>query len=444
MAGPTTAPTSTGFFNVEFFVPLKPMEKWRKGLDKEALVAEMNDALEKAFPGIEFNFSQYIQDNVEEAASGVKGENSVKVSGNDLGTLAKLAEEVKNAIATVPGITDLSVFASLGQPTIRIDIDRAKAARYGLAPGDINATVQAAIGGQAAGDLYESGSDRHFPMVVRLAPRYRENLEAIKRIPIGVQGANGVTQVPLPEVATIGLVSGAFYIYREQQERYVPVKFSVRGRDLGSAVIEAQQRVAEKVKLPGGYRVEWVGEFGNLKKALQRLAVAVPIAISLILLLLYVSFGTLRDTLLAASAIPMALTGGILALFIAGMPFSISAAIGFVALFGIAAMNGIMVLSAYNRIVESGIERDEALRRTCEQQMRPVLMTCVAACVGLLPAAFSSAIGSQVQRPLAVVVVGGTLLAPCLFLTVLPAAIGLFSRRQARQPASQPAIAETP
>jgi heavy metal efflux system protein len=441
---PDDGTDSTGFFNVEFFVPLKPMEKWRKGLDKEALVAEMNDALEKAFPGIEFNFSQYIQDNVEEAASGVKGENSVKVSGNDLGTLAKLAEEVKNAIATVPGIADLSVFASLGQPTIRIDIDRAKAARYGLAPGDINATVQAAVGGQAAGDLYESGSDRHFPMVVRLAPRYRENLEAIKRIPIGVQGANGVTQVPLSEVATIGLVSGAFYIYREQQERYVPVKFSVRGRDLGSAVIEAQQRVAEKVKLPGGYRVEWVGEFGNLKNALQRLAVAVPIAISLILLLLYVSFGTLRDTLLAASAIPMALTGGILALFIADMPFSISAAIGFVALFGIAAMNGIMVLSAYNRIVESGIERDEALRRTCEQQMRPVLMTCVAACVGLLPAAFSSAIGSQVQRPLAVVVVGGTLLAPCLFLTVLPAAIGLFSRRQARQPASQPAIADTP
>jgi len=438
---PDDGTDSTGFFNVEFFVPLKPMEKWRKGLDKEALIAEMNDALEKAFPGVDFNFSQYIQDNVQEAASGVKGENSVKVSGNDLETLAKLAEDIKNTIAAVPGIADLSVFASLGQPTIRIDIDRSKAARYGLAPGDINATVQAAIGGQAAGDLYENGSDRHFPMVVRLAPRYRENLEAIKRIPIGVQGANGVTQVPLSEVATIALVSGAFYIYREQQERYVPVKFSVRGRDLGSAVLEAQQRVAEKVKIPGGYRVEWVGEFGNLKSALQRLAVAVPIAISLILLLLYVSFGSLRDTLLAGSAIPMALTGGVFALFIAGMPFSISAAIGFVALFGIAAMNGIMVLSCYNRVIDSGVERGEALRQTCEQQMRPVLMTCVAACVGLLPAAFSSAIGSQVQRPLAIVVVGGTLLAPCLFLTVLPAAIGLFSRRQVPTQA-QPAIAE--
>jgi cobalt-zinc-cadmium resistance protein CzcA len=441
---PDDGTDSTGFFNVEFFVPLKPMDKWRKGVDKDGLIAEINDALQKAFPGIEFTFSQYIQDNVQEAASGVKGENSVKVSGNDLDTLAKVADDIKNAIATVPGITDLAVSASLGQPTIRIDIDRNKAARYGLAPGDINATVQAAIGGQAAGDLYENGSDRHFPMIVRLAPRYRENLEAIKRIPIGVQGANGVTQVPLPEVATIGLVSGAFYIYREQQSRYVPVKFSVRGRDLGGAVLEAQQRVAEKVKIPGGYRVEWVGEFGNLKSALQRLAVAVPIAISLILLLLYVSFGSLRDTLLAGSAIPMALTGGVFALFIAGMPFSISAAIGFVALFGIAAMNGIMVLSCYNRVVDSGVERDEALRQTCAQQMRPVLMTCVAACVGLLPAAFSSAIGSQVQRPLAVVVVGGTLLAPCLFLTVLPAAIGLFSRRQVPAPQAQPAVAETP
>jgi cobalt-zinc-cadmium resistance protein CzcA len=441
---PDDGTDSTGFFNAEFFVPLKPPEQWRKGLDKEALIAEMNDALEKAFPGVEFNFSQYIQDNVEEAASGVKGENSVKIFGNNLETLAKVADEIEATMAAVPGITDLSVFASLGQPTIRIDIDRSKAARYGLAPGDINATVQAAIGGQAAGDVYETGSDRHFPMIVRLAPRYRQSLEAIKSIPIGVQGPNGVTQVPLSEVATVNLVSGAFYIYREQQQRYVPVKFSVRGRDLGSAVLEAQERVAEKVKIPGGYRVEWVGEFGNLKAALYRLSIAVPIAISLILLLLYVSFGSLRDTLLAGSAIPMALTGGLLSLFVFGMPFSISAAIGFVALFGIAAMNGIMVLSCYNRLIDSGLERANALRQTCEQQMRPVLMTCVAACVGLLPAAFSTAIGSQVQRPLAVVVVGGTLVAPFLFLTVLPAAIGLFSRRQPRIDVPAPSETETP
>ena len=243
---PDDGTDSTGFFNAEFFVPLRPFDQWRRGMDKEKLIADINDALQKAFPGVEFTFSQYIQDNVQEAASGVKGENSVKVYGPDLETLAKVANEIKNAIAGVPGITDLAVSASLGQPTIRIDIDRAKAARYGLAPGDINATVQAAIGGQAAGDVYENGSDRHFPMIVRLAPRYRENIEAIKRIPIGVQGTNGVTQVPLSEVASVEIVSGAYYIYREQQERYVPVKFSVRGRDLGSAILEAQQRVASK------------------------------------------------------------------------------------------------------------------------------------------------------------------------------------------------------
>jgi cobalt-zinc-cadmium resistance protein CzcA len=332
-------------------------------------------------------------------------------------------------LETVPGITDISVPPLIGQPTIRIDIDRDRAARYGLSPGDINATVQAAVGGQAAGDLYENGSDRHFPMLVRLAPQYRENMEALRRLPIGVQNQNGgVLQVPLSEVANIGLASGAFYIYREQQERFVPVKFSVRGRDLGSAVLEAQERVDKKVSLPGGYRLEWAGDFENFQNAIDRLSIAVPIAITLILLLLYVSFGNLRDTLLAGSAIPLALIGGILSLTLAGMPFSISAAIGFVALFGIAAMNGIMVVGCFNRLVGEGLDSEAALRRTCELQMRPVLMTCVAACVGLLPAAFSTAIGSQVQRPLAIVVVGGMLLAPILFLTVLPAAIGVFSR----------------
>jgi cobalt-zinc-cadmium resistance protein CzcA len=236
--------------------------------------------------------------------------------------------------------------------------------------------------------------------------------------------------VPLSEVSNIGLSSGAFYIYREQQQRYIPVKFSVRGRDLGGAVLEAQQRVAQEVALPSGYSLDWAGDFENFQNAVARLAVAVPIAIAVILLLLYLSFGSLTDTLIAGSAIPLALVGGILGLFLADMPFSISAAIGFVALFGIAAMNGIMVVGCFNRLTESGLDKETALHRTCELQMRPVLMTCIAACVGLLPAAFSSAIGSQVQRPLAIVVVGGMLLAPLLFLTVLPAALGTFSRRR--------------
>ena len=253
-------------------MPLKPFDKWRKGVDKESLIAEINDALEKAFPGVEFTFSQYIQDNVQEAASGVKGENSVKVyrqRPRDAGQGRRRHQERHRHGAGRHRPRGLR----LARPADHPHRHRPhQGARYGLAPGDINATVQAAIGGQAAGDVYENGSDRHFPMVVRLAPRYRENLEAIKRIPIGAQTDKGVTQVPLSEVANVALVSGAFYIYREQQERYVPVKFSVRGRDLGSAVLEAQQRVAEKVKIPGGYRVEWVGEFGNLKSALHRLA----------------------------------------------------------------------------------------------------------------------------------------------------------------------------
>jgi len=420
-----------GFSNGEFFVPLKPADKWRKGLDKETLISQMADALRKAVPGVNYAFSQYIQDNVQEAASGIDAENAIKIIGPDLDRLHKLSIEVRNVLEKVSGIKDVAVPPLVGQPTIRIDIDRDRAARYGLSPGDINATIQAAVGGQAAGDLYENGSDRHFPMLVRLAPQFRQNMESLRHLTIGAQNpAGGIVQVPLGEVANIGLAAGAFYIYREQQERFVPVKFSVRGRDLGGAVLEAQEKVAHDVVLPSGYRLEWAGDFENFQNAIDRLAIAVPVAIALIFLLLYVSFGTLTDTLLAASAIPMALTGGILSLTLAGMPFSISAAIGFVALFGIAAMNGIMVVGCFNRLVASGLEREPALALTCEQQMRPVLMTCVAACVGLLPAAFSTAIGSQVQRPLAIVIVGGMLLAPFLFLTILPAAIGTFSRRQ--------------
>ncbi|HEY6980180.1 CusA/CzcA family heavy metal efflux RND transporter [Reyranella sp.] len=420
-----------GFSNAEFFVPLKPFDQWRKGLDKETLIARMSDALQQAVPGVNYAFSQYIQDNVQEAASGIDAENAIKIIGTDLDQLHKLSLDIRSVLEKVPGITDVAVPPLVGQPTIRIDIDRDRAARYGLSPGDINATIQAAVGGQAAGDLYETGSDRHFPMKVRLAPQYRQSIESLRRLTIGVQASDGsVIQVPLAEVAEIGLASGAFYIYREQQERFVPVKFSVRGRDLGSAVLEAQGQVARQVPLPGGYRLEWAGDFENFQKAIDRLAIAVPIAIALILLLLYVNFGSLTDTLLAGSAIPLALIGGILALWLAGMPFSISAAIGFVALFGIAAMNGIMLVGCFNRLIEAGVEHWQAVRRTCELQMRPVMMTCVAACVGLLPAAFSTAIGSQVQRPLAIVVVGGMLLAPALFLTVLPAAIGIFSRRR--------------
>jgi heavy metal efflux system protein len=426
---PDDGTDAAGFFNAEFFAPLKPAREWPAHEDKDDLTAKLLAQLQDKFPGVEFNFSQYLQDNVSEAVSGVKGENSIKLYGNDLQALTDTANKIKAQLATVQGITDLAVFTSLGQPTIQIDIDRARAARYGLSPGDINTTIRTAIGGDSAGDLYEPGSDRHFPIIVRLAPQYRRSAEAIQNLRIGAQGPNGITQVPLSEVASVKVVSGAAYIYREQQERYLPIKFSVRERDLGSAVLEAQQKVGANVQLPPGSHLEWVGEFGNLQDAIKRLSIVVPISLTLIAMLIWFNFGSVVDTILTMSVIPMAVLGGILGLLLTGIPFSVSAAIGFIALFGISVMDGIIILSQYNQLIDEGMERGRAILRTGELQLRPVLMTCVVAGIGLLPAALSTGIGSQVQKPLAIVVVVGMMLAPIVILITLPALISMFSRR---------------
>lgn len=444
---PDDGTDATGFFNAEFFVPLRPADTWPAGVDKEQLTSDMTHALNQQFPGVDFNFSQYIEDNVEEAASGVKGENSVKIFGNDLEVLEKTASNIVAVLSKVPGITDLAALRSLGQPTIRIDVDRVRAARYGLAPGDINAVIQSAIGGQSAGDLYEGSSDRHFPMMVRLATPYRQSIQAIRAIPIIAPASSGAGVIPvaLADVADVHLVSGAAFIFREQQQRYVPIKFSVRGRDLGGAVLDAENAVAAQVSLPGGYRLEWVGEFGNLQEAIARLSIVVPLSIALIVLLLYLNFASWRDALLAASVIPMALLGGIFALWVTGTPFSVSSAIGFVALFGIATMDGILILSYYNLSLEFGHDRPGAIAQTCRTQLRPVMMTCIVACVGLVPAALSSGIGSQVQRPLAIVVVGGMMFAPVLILLVLPVLILKFSRARELPPELPPRLpAELP
>src|SRR3982075_1829824 len=431
-------PDAAGFFNAEFFAPLKPVGQWPAGVNKDSLTVEILRKLENDFPGVEFNFSQYLQDNVAEAVSGVKGENSIKLFGNDLQTLTDTANKIKTQLATVQGITDLAVFTSLGQPTVQIDIDRARAARYVLTPGDINATIRVAIGGDSAGDLYEPGSDRHFPIVVRLAPKYRASPEAIQNLRIGVQTPNGITQIPLNEVATVKLVSGPSYISREQQQRYLPIKFSVRERDLGSAIEEAQAKVAENVLLPPGSRLEWVGEFGNLQDAIGRLKIVVPISLALIALLLFFNFNSTIDTLLTMSVIPMAVIGGIFALAIMQIPFSVSAAIGFIALFGISVMDGLIIMSQYNQLIRAGVDRTTAVLRTGELQMRPVMMTCIIAGVGLLPAAMASGIGSQVQKPLSVVVVGGMMLAPIVILITLPVLISLFSRALRRSVRHEP------
>jgi cobalt-zinc-cadmium resistance protein CzcA len=427
---PDDGTDAAGLFNAEFFAPLKPSTEWPAPQDKDALTARLLKELQTKFPGVEFNFSQYLQDNVSEAVSGVKGENSIKLYGNDLEALTVTANKIKSVLATVQGVTDLAVFTSLGQPTIQIDIDRAKAARYGLSPGDINATIKVAIGGDSAGDIYEPGSDRHFPIIVRLAPEFRRSAEAIQNLRVGAPGPNGtVAQIPLSELANISLVSGAAYIYREGQERYLPIKFSVRERDLGSAIREAQEKVAAQVQLPAGSRAEWVGEFGNLQDAIKRLSIVVPISLALIGVLLWFNFGSVADTLLAMSVIPMAIFGGVLGLLLFDIPFSVSAAIGFIALFGIAVMDGILILSQFNQLIDEGMERIKAVIRTGELQLRPVLMTCIVAGIGLAPAALSEGIGSQVQKPLAVVVVVGMMLAPFVILITLPVLISVFSRR---------------
>ena len=425
---PDDGTDSTGFFNAEFFVPLKPFDKWPSGLTKEKLIEKMKDELEKEFVGVDFNFSQTIQDNVEEAVSGVKGENSVKLFGADLEKLEDTADQIKNQLTSVKGVEDVGVFTELGQPNLLIEVDRQRCARYGLAPADVNAIVQAAIGGQSVTDVFEG--ERHFPLVARLLPQYRESIDSIKNIVVPTAAG---AQVPLSEVCNIHMRSGASYIYRENNERFIPIKFSVRGRDLGSAVAEARSKVENNVKIPAGYHADWSGEFGELKEAEARLAYIVPISILLIIILLYSTFNSLRDSLLVMASIPFALIGGILALFVTRINFSVSAAVGFISLFGVAVMAGIILLSYYNQLREAGYPREDAMFRAAEVRMRPVVMMCTSACIGLLPAAVSRGIGSETQRPLATVIVGGMLLAPILILVIVPVLISFLPQRARTQ-----------
>lgn len=417
---PDDGSDAAGFYNAELFVPLKPFDEWRHGYTKDMLVADLQKEFAAQFTGIEFNFSQYIQDNVEEGLSGVKGANSVKIIGKDLSVLEKLAGQVMREMQQVKGVEDLGIFHVLGQPNYNITVDRARAARYGLNAGDINAVVQAATGGTEATQVQEE--DRQFALTVRLKPEFRDNLDAIRAIRVGYALPNGGTgYVPLGDVADIRLATGASYIYHERNERFIPVKFSVRGRDLGSTVAEAQARLSKDIVLPNGYRIEWAGEFDELQQAKHRLAIVLPITLGVILLLLYTLFNSFRDSLLTLAAIPFSIAGGIIALYLSGLHFSVSAAIGFVSLFGVSVMNGILILTYFNHLMQEGATPLEAMREAAEQRMRPMLMTALSAAIGLFPAAVSTGIGSQVQQPLAVVVVGGMLLGPVMLLIVAPA-----------------------
>ena len=425
---PDNGSDASPFSNVELFAPLKPFDEWPANLTKEQLTDELQKEFSEELPGIGFNFSQYIQDNVEEALSGVKGANSVKIVGTNLEILEELGSQVMTEMAKVPGVADLGIFHLLGQPNLNIKIDRAKAARYGLNTGDVNTVVQAALGGTVATNVLEG--DRSFGLAVRLEPKYRASIDAIRTVKVAYptpSGTNGY--VPLSEIADISLDTGASFIYRERSQRYIPIKFSVRGRDLGGTVAEAQERVANAVKLPNGYQILWSGEFDDLQNAKARLAIVIPITLLLILVLLYGLFNSLRDSLLALAGIPFSVGGGIIALYLSGLDFSVSAAIGFISLLGVAVMDGILNLTYFRELRTRGMDIAEAVFRGAEQRMRPMLMTALSAGVGLLPAAISQGIGSQVQRPLATVVVGGMFIGPLLLLMVAPALRRIFLAR---------------
>jgi cobalt-zinc-cadmium resistance protein CzcA len=426
---PDNGSDASPFSNVELFVPLKPSDDWPKGMTKDKLTEDIQKEFENELPGVTFNFSQYIQDNIEEAISGVKGANSVKIIGPNLENLEKFAAQVRDEMSHVRGVTDLGIFPVLGQPNLNITVDRAKASRYGLNSGDVNTVIQAAMGGAPATTVLEG--DRQFGVVVRYAPEARDCIEKIRNIKVGYTTAGGGNAyIPLKELAAITLDTGASWIYHESVQRFIPVKFSVRGRDLGSTVAEAQARIAKNVKLPTGYRLIWAGEFEDLQLAKERLEMIVPVSLLLILGLLYCLFNNFRDCILTLTGIPFAIAGGILALYVAGLAFSISAAIGFVSLFGVSVMNGILLLTYYNQARLRGGTPVESMFHAASTRMRPLLMTSLSACIGLFPAAISHGIGSQVQRPLATVIVGGMLVGPVMLLIIVPALQMVFLGRE--------------
>ena len=438
---PDNGSDASAFSNVELFAPVKPFSEWPAGLTKEMLAEQLQKEFDAELPGVTFNFSQYIQDNIEEALSGVKGANSVKIVGPNLQVLEQLAGQVMQEMAKVRGVADLGVFHLLGQPNLNIKVDRERAARYGLNTGDVNSVIQAAVGGSIATTVLEA--DRQFGVAVRLDPKFRESVDAVRELKIAYATPSGVNAyIPLSEVATISLDTGASFIYRERSQRYIPIKFSVRGRDLGGTVAEAQQRVNDAVQLPPGYRLIWSGEFDNLQDAKARLMIVVPITLLLVFVLLYALFNTLRDSLIALLGIPFAAGGGVIALYLSGLEFSVSAAIGFISLLGVAVMDGILNITYFRELRARGVSVADAVRQASEQRMRPMLMTALSAGVGLFPAALSHDIGSQVQRPLATVVVGGMFIGPLLLLAVAPALRKLaFAREEAARSSTTPQAA---
>jgi cobalt-zinc-cadmium resistance protein CzcA len=403
-----------GFFNVQIQVDLKPRDQWRKGVSEAALIDSMNTQLIK-IAGVTYNYSQPIRDNVEEAVAGVNAAMAVKIFGPDFNTLDSLADKVKKALTGVRGIEDLGVLRNLGQPEFRIELDQQKMALYGINTADAQSVIEMAVGGKEATQLYEG--ERRFDVRVRYKKEYRDSKDKIEGLMVPTQDGS---KIPISEIATIRTLTGPAFIYRDNNMRHIAVKFSVRERDLGGTIAEAQEKVEEAVKLPKGYTTTWNGEFENQIRATNTLAHVVPLCLLAIFLILFVTYGNVKDAVLTILNVPFALIGGILALHLTGINFSISAGIGFIALFGVCIQNGVILISVFRKNLEEHQPLHEAILNGVVSRVRPVVMTALMAAIGLMPAAISKGIGSETQKPLAVVVIGGLVTSTILTLLILP------------------------
>jgi cobalt-zinc-cadmium resistance protein CzcA len=413
---PDDGTDTTGFFNTEYFVDLKPKEQWRPVFHqtKEDLIAAMSHELEK-IPGVLWNFSQPISDNVEEAVSGVKGELAVKIYGDDLRLLEQKGDQIVDIMRAVRGIQDLGLFRVIGQPNLNFVVDRRQAARYQINVADIQDAIQTAVGGNALTQVLQG--EQRYDLVLRYLPRYRDTRQAIENIRLVAPTGE---RVSLDQLCKIQTMDGASEIYREENSRYVALKYSVRGRDLGSTVEEAIAKVNRQVKLPEGYRISWAGEYASQQRSQKRLAVVLPVTILVIFIILYTMFHSFKWGALMLANIAMAPLGGLLALLVTGTHFSVSSGVGFLALFGVCVQTGVIMLEYINQLRARGHSVVDAAVEGAVLRLRPIMMTTLVATLGLLPAALSRGIGSDSQRPFAIVIVGGLMLAMVANVFLLP------------------------
>lgn len=419
---PNDGTDPTGFFNIEFHIQLFPEKDWSRRINKDELVNEFRRDL-MAYPGIVFGFSQPIQDNVEEYVAGVKSPLVIKIFGDDLFELEDYADQVADHIKDVEGITDINVYRNIGLPELRIKLDEIKMGKYGVSMAEAQAVVEMAIGGRAATTFYEN--ERMFDVRIRFQKEYRDNQDKIGEILIPTMGGK---KIPLREISDINFITGPAFIYREGSSRYIAVGFSIEGRDLGSTINEARQQVDENISLPPANRIVWAGEFESKERASKQLAVIVPAVLLLILFLLYFNFGTVKDTLIAASTMPYAFIGGFLSLWVTQTIFGISAGIGFIILFGVNTINGIILITAIKENWRK-LDLKSAISNAVHSRIRPIVMIALMGSMGLLPAALSTGMGSEIQKPLAIMIVGGLLICMILSLTVLPQVFYLVYRK---------------